>query len=92
MNIYEQEWLLTEQDRKVRELAEQYHRDTEGYDRAVCTGPIKEGVIWPATIEQMRLINRNALQRWKEVMKLAEQHGISRRIMQRAISRFKGPI
>lgn len=50
----------TDDERKLRELAEEYHRRTEAYDRTICTGPIKRGAIMPATAWEGSQINRHA--------------------------------
>lgn len=44
----------------LRKLVEKYIQETEAYDRMVCTGPIHNGRIMPATHEEFSLINRNA--------------------------------
>lgn len=51
-----------EKEKQLYELAQEYHRQTEAYDRMVCTGRIHEdGGIMPATAREHGLINRNAL-------------------------------
>lgn len=84
---YEQEWRPTEQERKAAELAERYHRETEAYDRTVCTGPIREGSIIPNNSHEVALVNRNAIKVREQIMQEAAQHGISRQDMAHAISR-----
>jgi hypothetical protein len=42
------------------ELAAEYHERCETYDRLVCTGPIIDNSIMPATHDERRLIERNA--------------------------------
>jgi hypothetical protein len=88
--VYEQreaEWQPTEQDRKAAELAERYHRDTEAYDRLVCTGPIRDGAIMPIDHRELALVNTYASKVREEIMQEAKHYGISRQDMQRAISR-----
>lgn len=41
-------------------LAVEYYRRTEAYDRTVCTGPIRDGSILPATHHELAQINRHA--------------------------------
>ena len=48
------------EEKRLRELAREYHQRTEAYDRTVCTGPIVRGGIMPATGEERALITRNA--------------------------------
>lgn len=75
------------QESKAANLAERYHRETEAYDRTVCTGPIIRGSIMPNGGHEMSLSARNASKVLEQILREAEQHGISRQEMQRAISR-----
>lgn len=84
---YEQEWRPTEQERKAAELAVRYHRETEAYDRTVCTGPIRDGSVMPIGPHELAMVNRNAIKVREQIMHEAAQHGISRQDMARAISR-----
>lgn len=54
------DFTLTERDQLLQSIAEQYVRETEAYDRTVCTGPIRHGSIIPVTSHQRALVNRNA--------------------------------
>ena len=85
---YEQVWALTEQDIKMYELAERYHSETEAYDRTVCSGPIVDGAIMPIGSREMSLVNRNAIKVRERILFEAEQQGINRRDMARAIRRY----
>jgi hypothetical protein len=61
----------TERDQQLQAIAEQYVRETEAYDRTVCTGPIRYGEISPASPRELALVNRNA----KELMNsLCQRH------------------
>lgn len=62
----------------LQELAEEYHRRTEEYDRTVCTGPIKDGVILPRHPGEYCLIAANARFVLKEIMEKAAVSGHSR--------------
>jgi hypothetical protein len=84
---YEHEWEPTEQERKAAELAERYHRETEGYDRTVCTGPVVRGSIMPIGPHEMALVNRNAIKVRERIMAEAAAAGISAEDMRRAIGR-----
>ncbi|WP_271043363.1 hypothetical protein [Pseudomonas sp. VB3] len=59
-NLYECKFQLTEREILLREIAEQYVRDADAYDRTVCTGPIKHGEIMPYGYQELALVNRNA--------------------------------
>jgi hypothetical protein len=50
----------TKEEIRLRELAEEYHRRTEAYDRLVCSGPIHNGAIMPASGVESAAISRNA--------------------------------
>ena len=81
------EWVPTEQERKAVELAERYHLETEAYDRTVCTGPIRDGSILPATPHEAAQINRNVIRVRERIICEAAAHGINKQDMARAISR-----
>lgn len=82
---YEQEWCPTEKERRTVELAERYHRETEAYDRTICTGPIRDGSVMPNGSHEMALVNRNAIRVREQIMHAAAQHGISQQDMAHAI-------
>ncbi len=84
---FEQDWRPTEQERKAAELAERYHRETEAYDRTVCTGPIRDGSVKPIGPHELAMVNRNAIKVREQIMLEAAQHGISRQDMAHAINR-----
>lgn len=84
---FEHEWRPTEQELKAAELASRYHRETESYDRTVCTGPIRNGSVMPIGPHELALVNRNAIKVREQIMREAAIHGISRKDMVRAISR-----
>jgi hypothetical protein len=84
---YETRLQTSGQESKAADLAERYHRETEAYDRTVCTGPIIRGSIMPNGGHEMTLSARNASKVLEQILREAEQHGISRQEMQRAISR-----
>ncbi len=82
----------TEQDIKLEALAARYHRECEAYDRSVCTGPIIDGYIMPATTSEIGLINRNAHKVRQSVEAQARLDGIGRNELQQAIGRWDGPL
>lgn len=55
------EFSITKKDIYLYNLAEEYHKRTEEYDRLICSGPIRNGSVIPATSDEYRLINKNAL-------------------------------
>ena len=59
-DLYECKFELSENEILIRTIAEQYVRDAEAYDRAVCTGPIRRGESMPADHHELGLVNRNA--------------------------------
>ncbi|MDA7086495.1 hypothetical protein PH586_08900 [Pseudomonas sp. SA3-5] len=61
-DLYQCDFTLTEREQQLQTIAEQYVRETEAYDRSVCTGPIRYGEITPATHQEFLLVNRNANQ------------------------------
>jgi hypothetical protein len=71
---------------RMRELAEEYHRICDAYDRGVCTGGVADVLMFPATGAEALSINRHALgvreTLWRKVAPL----GFSRRAWLDAIS------
>jgi hypothetical protein len=59
-DLYMCETSSREKEQHLQAIAEQYVRETEAYDRSVCTGPTVHGEILPATRHQFALVNRNA--------------------------------
>jgi len=78
------DFTLTERDQLLQSIAEQYVRETEAYDRTVCTGPIRHGSIVPVTSRQRALVSRNA----QELMtSLCQRHPqFTRAEIRRAVS------
>jgi len=74
---------------ELQALAEEYHRRTEEYDRTVCTGPIRNGGIMPATSREHGLIEQNARNVFKELARRAAAIGIWRRQLHYAISNYR---
>ena len=65
-------WMLNEPveneiDRTVYMLAVKYHDITEAFDRTVCTGPIIDGGIRPATSAENALIQKHAVELCKRI-------------------------
>jgi hypothetical protein len=88
MNEFQQEWIVSPQEERLMELAEKYHADCESFDRTVCTGPIVDGGIMPATAQEGAAINRNALKVLAETLRQAESEGLTREDIRRAIGRY----
>ena len=76
----------TEKDRRLYELAKQYHEETEAYDQTVCSGRTERGIAMPINAYEHRLINRNALKMRKRL--LDDNPDIGREELHRAISRY----
>lgn len=81
---------VTERDQKLHELATRYHTECELYDRTVCTGPMREDSIMPATHREMGLINRNARSVRARIEAEATRDGFTREELARAISKWLG--
>lgn len=62
----------------LRELAKEYDRRTEEYDRTVCTGPIKDNAIMPMHPGEYALIQANARRVLAEMIERAAAIGYSR--------------
>lgn len=75
----------SERDQQLHQVAERYLRESEAYDRTVCTGPIRHGVVMPATSHERALISRNAQQLMDTLCR--EHHGtFTRTEIRRAVA------
>ena len=65
------EWLAeSEEEKALRELAEEYHARCETYDRRVCSGiSPRTGEVMPVTPEESGLVNRNAYKVRSDIMR-----------------------
>lgn len=75
----------TKEEIRLRELAEEYHRRTEEYDRTVCSGPIHNGAIMPADGVEVATINRHAQRIRDGLWQHVAQLGFSRQQWMEAI-------
>ncbi|MYM70505.1 hypothetical protein GTP45_27385 [Pseudoduganella sp. FT55W] len=71
------------------DLAREYYERTEAYDRTVCTGPIRDGSIMPATAREQSLINRHATDLLRELRQRAERLGYTRNDLRQAMRNYK---
>ena len=76
----------TPEEIAARDLAEDYHRVTEEYDRAVCTGPIINGSIRPACANELYTINRFARTAYANRLEKAIAAGVTPKQFQRAVA------
>lgn len=60
----------------ARDLAVEYHRRTEDFDRSVCSGPITSDGIMPANYKELGLINSNARKVLSEMKRKAADQSI----------------
>jgi hypothetical protein len=79
----------TAEEIKLRELAEEYHRTCEAYDRTVCNGEIKDGRIMPADGYEMAAINRHAIAVRNGLFEKVAPMGFDRRQWNAAIMNAK---
>jgi len=71
--------------KEAYDLAEEYHRRTEEYDRKVCTGPIVNGSIRPATGDEIASIGIHARYVYQEILRKAVALGITPKEFHRLI-------
>ena len=70
----------------ARDLAEDYHRATEEFDRTVCTGPIINGSIRPACVAELYTINRFARRAYANRLEMAIAKGATPKQFQKAVA------
>lgn len=75
--LFQGEFSIEAQDRELMALAEEYDRRTELYDRRVCTGPIGQDGIMPATPAERAAITRHAHQVRRELVDRAVRAGFT---------------
>ena len=71
------EFSIEGQDPDLVNLAAEYYRRAEEYDRTVCTGPIGPDGIMPATRAELAAINRHADQLRRELVDRAMRIGFT---------------
>lgn len=71
------EFTIEGRDPDLVNLAAEYYRRAEEYDRTVCTGPIGPDGIMPATPAELAAINRHADQLRRELVDRALQAGFT---------------
>lgn len=83
-------WLSeSEEERKLRELAETYHTGCEAYDRRVCSGTSpRTGEAMPLAHDEMWLINRHALKMRDTIIQEGQRLGFSREQVEQAIRKY----
>lgn len=69
------------------DLAAEYHRRCEAYDRTVCTGPVTRDGVLPADARQLYLINRHASTILHEIKSRATICGFTNKELMHAISK-----
>lgn len=74
-------------DAVLGELAAEYHERCERFDRVVCSGPVIDGAVLPATRRERHLIGSNASAVRAEILYRAAALGYSRAQMVDAIAR-----
>lgn len=86
-DFYTQDFQLSEKDIKLRELAVRYHQEAEAFDRTVCTGPVVNGSIQPATARELATINRNASKLMRILEDEARMFGATIAELRRAVAK-----
>ena len=72
----------------MRELAAEYHRRCEQYDRTVCSGPIGTEGIMPMDHRELYMVNMNAHKVLSDLEARAEVLGYQKHHLRQAIARF----
>ncbi len=76
-------------EQRLQEWAERYHRETEAYDRTVCTGPIVNGAILPnGPGRESALIGKNARKVRAQILEEAHHEGFTTNEVDEAIRRL----
>ncbi|MBI5270717.1 MAG: hypothetical protein HY856_13680 [Burkholderiales bacterium] len=78
----------TESELAAHELARFYHDTAEAFDRTVCTGPIVDGSVRPATPLEAAIIGAHAARLRRQVFEEARARGVDAADLKRAIVRL----
>ena len=77
-------------DGYLKSIAAEYHRRAEEYDRKVCTGPIINGSVMPASNTELIMINRHTNSLLEELKERASREfGVDGRDAIRAIRKYR---
>ena len=68
---------LSAKEERIAQLAAEYHKETESYDKMVCTGIGPGGYAVPTNSLQRTSIEIHARIVWKRIMAIAANEGIS---------------
>lgn len=71
------EMVLSPEEKRLRELALEYHERAEAYDRTVCSDINPCNRIVPVTAQQFSLVNRNARKIRDELFSEVEKLGFN---------------
>ncbi|MDO6426211.1 hypothetical protein Q4489_04265 [Thalassotalea sp. 1_MG-2023] len=80
------EFVISEEEKVLHNLAKQYHEETENYDRIVCSARNERGVAVPVNGWELVNINRNA--REVKTRLLKENPSVSSGDLNKAISNY----
>lgn len=80
---------VTNEERLLHELGEEYHRRTEAFDQMVCYSRNERGIALPVSHDERRACNLNADRIETELLKRARDEGlpIGRSALRRAIQK-----
>lgn len=70
------------------DLAREYYKRTEAFDRTVCTGPIGRDGIMPIDHQQAAIIGRNAYLVFRDLCRAAESDGFSSKELKEAMRSY----
>jgi hypothetical protein len=86
--LYETSW--QQPDKRLHELAVEYHSRCEAYDRTVCSGPVIDGSIMPGDYREHGLIAHHADKVRTEIVRRGNEMGFSKSDIIDAIIRVAG--
>jgi hypothetical protein len=86
-SLFQQDFQPSELDHKLYELAVRYHKETEAFDRTVCTGPVIDGSVMPVTPCEAAVVNANARKLFRQLGEEAKALGATGVEFRKAITR-----
>lgn len=75
---YRATFIPSREEDELRKLAHKYHKLTEAFDRTICTGPIVNGAIMPASPSEFSKSSKHATQIRDQLGEIASSLGFSK--------------
>lgn len=86
---YIQKFEISEREKQLMGLAQEYHGSCNSYDNRICSGKNEYGESMPRTNAEFQMVNTNAAQVRKRVIQKGLALGFDRHTVSKAISKYQ---